>query len=148
MLFLARRPQAHSHINIVIGLLGELLHGRKPHGADAAAELCIEEAAHEGLLFLVQLRLLEQEDVFLSQQARHLADGCLVFHHIFRIQFIDAAYQLLCLLALTAQRVVFAFGDAAQSGHTHPKELVQVVGINSEERESLQQGYAWLLRLL
>ena len=130
----------HGQEDIIVGSLGQLLHGGEPDGVDKAAELLAEELAYEGLLVFAQLIVLQQEDVFPAEAFRHLVYGCLVFLGVLVVQFGDLLDELGGMFALLAHALVLVLRDAAQRGHADAEELVQVVRIDAQEAEPLQQG--------
>ena len=103
---------------------------------------------HVGLLFGVDFLFIDETDTLFAQAGCHVFDGFLVFFRVDVVQLVDGFQQGAGFLVFLAGIFVVVFGDAADAGHADAEKLVEVVGVDAEERKAFEQGDGFFLCLL
>ena len=74
------------------------------------------------------------------QFAEHLDDGLGILLAVCGVEPVDGGNGLLDACHLPAHRLVVGLQQAAERCHAHPEKLVEIVGIDAQEREPFQRG--------
>ena len=136
----------YSEVDAVILQGREVVYLVEPDRVDRTIELVVEELRKELLLLVVELVFGEQTNLVNFK----LSENCIHrFSVFFRIRFIEFIYCFERFLDLCFGILFELLVEHSVEGcHTDTEELVEVIGVNTEEREAFQQWHILFLCLL
>ena len=138
----------HYQIDSVVLQFANLRYVVQPDGVCGPVELVEVEVPDVLLLLLVEVVLVEEPDVVVFEQTEHVVGGLGVFRAVCCVQLVYGLDGLFQPFALLLGVLVGRLKQSVERCHPDAEELVEVVGVYAEKRETFEQWHAFLLRLL
>ena len=136
----------YGEVDSVVLQCREVVYLVEPDRVYRTIELVVEELCEEFLLLIVEQVFVEQANLVYFKFAENCVHRFSVF---FRIRFIEFIYCFKRFLNLLLGILVeFLVEHTVEGCYSNAEELVEVIGINTEEREALQQWHILFLCLL
>ena len=87
-------------------------------------------------------------NLLFAQSLRDGLDRLLIRFRVMGVQLVDLLQDGTSLRPLRLGRLLLTLDDTAQRSHSHPEELIQVIGVDAQETQPLQHRHLLAHRLL